>query len=322
MSLKSFIRKSFFGIDLPQEYLCVGKEDVQHPLSVLAADFPQSSSFDISEQHLFLGYKPLIIGIPAQKNSSLHSMLSSSKSIRLLFCKQESATDLVAFLKLQFSQQKDFDEQVLFIFIAEKGKHFFLSPLQQFMNRVKDIATRKSENNISLNGNLYDQVRIAYSFPRVISIVSLGDGTNFNMFPTDLNGSIGDHHYVISLRHEGMANEQVEAFKKICISTVSSSFYKEVYGLGRNHMQDTRHLDSFEIDDARSDQLNLPLPSQVLSYRELELTDALDIGIHRLHFFRIISQKVFRTQSTLAHLHRYYATWERKQGHAIRYLIR
>jgi hypothetical protein len=57
------------------------------------------------------------------------------------------------------------------------------------------------------------------------------------MFPTDLNGRIDDEHYVISLRHDGAVNQQVEKFKRISLSTVDSSFCKEAYRMGKNHMQ-------------------------------------------------------------------------------------
>ena len=320
MSLKSFIKKSVFGVDFPQEYLCIGKEDMAHSLRVLVSG--SSQSFDISDQHLFLGYKPVIIGIIAISNSALHQLLSSAKSLRLLFRSEESANNPVAFLELQFFQIKDFGEEELFIFTAKKGHHIFLSPFHQLMNRMKDSLTKKRENNISLYGNLYDQVRIAYSFPRVISIISLGDGKNFNFFPTDLNGSISDQYYVISLRHEGKANAQVETCRKVCISKVSSSFFREAYAMGKNHMTELKPLESFEISSERSEQLNLPLPLQVLSYKELEHLSSVDIGIHRLHFFRIVHQKTLQSQPTLAHLHRYFAAWEKRKGGNTRYLIR
>lgn len=314
-----YIKKLLFGINESQEYLCVGKEDVSDPLKVFVTG--ASSRENISEQHLFLGYKPVIIGIPAQRNSGLYSILSSTRLVSLLFCEQESAKDPVAELELQFVEQKEFDQLSLFLFTGIRGRHSFLSGMHQFTNNLLERMANKNENNISLRGNLYDQVRIAYAIPRVISIVTLGNGLLFNMFPTDLNGRIDDEHYVISLRRDGKVNQQVGEFKKICLSTVKSSFCKDAYRMGRNHMQALKPLEEFKISTEKSEHLRLPLPSEVLAYKELELTDSIDAGIHRLHFFKIILEKFLHPGSTLAHVHRFYAAWERKQGRKTHYLI-
>lgn len=318
-AFKPYFKKLLFGINLSQEYLCVGKEDVSRPLKVFVTD--SSSAENVSEQHLFLGYKPVIIGIPAQRNSTLYSMLSSSKLVTLLFCEQESANNPVAELELQFIHQKEFGELSLFLFTGVKGKHSFLSGIYQLTNTVQDLLTKKNENNISLKGNLYDQVRIAYAFPRVISIVTLGNGHLFNMFPTDLNGRIDDEHYVISLRKDGKVNQQVTELKKICLSTVMSSFCRDAYRMGKNHMQALKPLEEFKISSEKSEHFGLPLPSEAIAYKELELTDSIDVGIHRLHFFKIIHEKILHAGSTLAHVHRFYAAWEMKQGRKTHYLI-
>jgi flavin reductase (DIM6/NTAB) family NADH-FMN oxidoreductase RutF len=241
--------------------------------------------------------------------------------VSLLFSELESGNDPVAELELQFVQKKEFDELSLFLFTGVQGKHSFLSGIHQFTNAMQDLLTKKKENNISLKGNLYDQVRIAYAFPRVISIVTVGDGHLFNMFPTDLNGRIDEEHYVISLRRDGKVNQQVEELKKICLSTVKISFCKDAYRMGKNHMQPLKPLEEFKISTEKSEYLRLPLPSEAFAYKELELTDSIDVGIHRLHFLKILHEKFLHTGSALAHVHRFYAAWEMKQGRKTPYLI-
>ena len=60
-----------------------------------------------------------------------------------------------------------------------------------------------------LPDNLYKQVQIAYSIPRNISLITVGQNDRFNLFPTDLHGPVNEDHYIISLRHEGKACQQV-----------------------------------------------------------------------------------------------------------------
>jgi len=318
----AFFKKLLLGINLPQEYICVGKEDLSSPLKVFLYDASHSRSFDITDQHLFLGYKPLIIGIPLDITSEAYHLLCSNTTISLLLYKNSGDSAPVALLELEFHARKNFNGISLFLFIGVKGTHVFLSSFYQVMNRLYHLRKRQNENNIKLNGNLYDQVRIAYSLPRLISIVSLGDGTNYNMFPTDLNGCIDVNHYVISLRSGGEANEQVGSFKQICISTVASSFYKEAYQMGRNHMQPLKPLSTFGIYSERSNLLKFPLPQKVLGYRELEHIDSIEIGIHRLHFFNVVQQKVIATGGArLSHVHSYYVSWSLRQGDKTKYLV-
>jgi hypothetical protein len=45
----------------------------------------------------------------------------------------------------------------------------------------------------------------------------------YNLFPTDLHGQPDDEHYVISLRHEGIACQQVLQTRKIPYHAGSTS---------------------------------------------------------------------------------------------------
>jgi flavin reductase (DIM6/NTAB) family NADH-FMN oxidoreductase RutF len=137
-----------------------------------------------------------------------------------------------------------------------------------------------------------------------------------NMFPTDLHGSIGNKGYTGSLRIHGKANGQVEAYKRIVISTVEVRSFQQCYSLGKNHMMDLRDFDAFSIYPERSHVFNFPLPNGVVSYRELELVDSLDFGIHRIHFYEVINEYIVRQKTeTLGHIHQYYAQW--RNDHAL-----
>ena len=68
MSL-SRLKKFVTGLTVPQEYCCLGLEDFQNPLSVFLTVRDSDFSFDVTESHLFLGYKPLIMGLSVVKDS-------------------------------------------------------------------------------------------------------------------------------------------------------------------------------------------------------------------------------------------------------------
>src|SRR4029077_21058346 len=107
------------------------------------------------------------------------------------------------------------------------------------------------------------------------------------------------------------------------LSQVSADAYKLAYSLGKNHMQELRPREDLPFDEALSASFLLPLPQGVVSYRELELTESFDHGIHRLLLFKIVSQHAVREDmATLAHIHNAYATWRHNKGLAGNYLLR
>ena len=73
----NYIKKKILGYSLPQEYACVALEEITDPLRVTLTIKEDNTFLDVSNTHLFLGYKPLIIGIPVQQYlPDLHAFAS------------------------------------------------------------------------------------------------------------------------------------------------------------------------------------------------------------------------------------------------------
>ncbi len=277
--------------------------------------------FDLTDSHLFVGYYPLIIAISCQKNTSLNDLLQNKNNIKTVF--GESKDKIYAQLILKKINTLEFDEVTLYLFEGVKGSHRFLSKFHILTNNLKYKLTAEKKINIYLKGNLYEQVKIAYSIPRKILLVSLGKNNMFNIFPTDINGRIGKQNFVISLRKNGKANKQVKELKKIVLSEMSADAYKEVYALGVNHIKDLRAKKEFDLSEKLSQKYSIPLPNNVLRYFELEFINDMQTGVHNLCFFRIVnSVNIEDSKSTLAHIHRDYAEWRINNGIISEFLLR
>ena len=326
MLYKSKIKKLLFGTDPTAEYLCTGLEKFTDAFRVFLTTKEPSTVLEVSNSHLFLGYKPMVIAIPIENDHENIKGISMAKEICLSFNQSEFKQDhlrnkfsadraSVARLFLKKIGQKKFGSISVFIFEGERGEHRLLSSFHQFTNHLYQKFKNKGSNNVGLPGNLYEQVRIAYSVPRIISVISLGLNARYNMFPTDLHGVINKGYYVSSLRKTGKACEQVEEIKKIVLSNVSTSYSHDAYLMGKNHMQDLKPIDSFKVSQTNSEMFSNPLPPDTLSYRELELVDTFDVGIHRLLFYKIVNHKILHEGGfTLSHIHMYCEMWRRKNG--------
>ncbi len=313
------LNKILFGITLKQEYICVAEEKLNHQLRFYLIGDETFS--DLTDSHLFIGYHPLIIAISCEKKSSLNDLLHSKNTIKTVF--GESEDKIIAQLKLKKINTIEFNEIKLFIFEGVKGRHKFLSKFYILTNSLKYKLTAEKKINIYLKGNLYEQVKIAYSIPRKISLVTLGKNNMFNLFPTDINGRIGEQNFVISLRKKSKSNKQLKEMKKIVLSEMSADTCKEVYSLGANHVKDLRAKKEFDLSEKLSQIFSLPLPNNALRYFELEFINDMQTGVHNLCFFKIVnSVNIEDSKATLAHIHRDYAEWRINNGLITEFLFR
>jgi flavin reductase (DIM6/NTAB) family NADH-FMN oxidoreductase RutF len=325
MNLVKKILNKLNGLHYPQEYLCISKESFQHPLHVYLAEGRRILE-DITNKHLFTGYCPLIFAL----NSSPIDRRNLPDKIDIIFSQHSrqpneilEKKDAIALLSLQLIRRQSAGDNEIVYYEGIKGKHRFLSLFHQHIISLNNRLYNKKPGNVFLHNNLYKQVQIAYAVPRTISLITVSDGNLFNLFPTDLHGPVNDQYYVSSLRHEGKACKQVEHAGRVVISQMHCDIYKSVYALGKNHMQDLETKDDFPFGVSSSLIFQLPLPQSALCYRELELLESFEHGIHKLLLYKILSSQIIRDQqATLAHVHNVYATWRHNKGLAGNYLLR
>ena len=325
MPLLQKLLTRFNGLYYTQEYLCLAKESFQQPLHVYLIAGKQIIK-DITNQHLFTGYSPLIFTLYSTsiKEGELTEKIDIIFSERGLkpneFLEKK---DAIACLSLKMIRRQSAGDMDIVYYEAIKGEHHFLSSFYQYIIELYNRLYNKKPGNVYLHNNLYTQVQIAYAVPRVISLITVGDGKLFNLFPTDLHGTLNEHYYVGSLRHEGKACKQVEASGRIVISQVHCNACKTAYSLGKNHTRELRSKDNFPFGNITSSVLQLPLPQSALYYRELELLRSFEHGIHKLLLYKIVSrQMVSHEPATLAHIHTAYATWRHNKGLPGNYLLR
>jgi hypothetical protein len=318
MKLIKKILNKLNGLYYPQEYLCLDKESFQQSLNIYITENNRVIK-DITQLHLFVGYNPLIFAIPA----FLLKDVAYSVNIQVRFSRQTylineylRKKDAIAWLSLKLIRKQVAGSNHIFYYLGETGHHRFLSSFQQHINSLHNRLYNNKPDNVFLPGNLYTQVQIAYSIPRIISMITVSDGKLYNLFPTDLHGAINNEYYVISLRHSGKACQQTEAAKRIVLSQIHFSQHVTAYKFGKNHMQDLKAKERFPFSSSLSVNFNLPIPHMALNYLELELVDSFNQNIHKLLLFKVVFQQtLIKDAAALAHIHNVYATW--RHNHAL-----
>lgn len=318
------------GISIPQEYVCLGLNDIPETLTVSLTCRDRGDSIDVTKRHVFLGYKPLLIAIVLTKEEEI---IFNRKDVCFTFSYKKCELDIawngfpsdkngVAKLLLSKIDQRNLGDSKIVFYRGTEGQHFFIPFWHQRINNLLEQLRRKPQGNIGLDGNLYEQVRIAYSIPRLISMVTVFDGTLMNLFPTDLHGMVGTSFYLSSLRMGGEACQQVERQRSAVIAEVDSSDYRRAYTLGKQHMKPMTAPSEFDLSEKVSETFKFPLPVKVGKYRELEVIDHFDVGIHRIFIYKIIHEHLTQNFNPLGHIHSYYAQWRNDQGLTTNYLFR
>lgn len=319
--MKKLISKILFGTTLPQEFLCLNLNEFDNPLRMIIKSSASRETFDITDYHLLNGYKPLIISFDEKLIDK--EIIYKDNSISVSF--QVDQNNEIAKLTLKLKEKINIESSSFLIFEVVSGKHNFNNIIQKMLGVIKYRLTAKKKNNIYLAGNLYHQVKIGYSIPRKIFLVSVGSENRFNIFPTDLSGKIGENYFIISLRKNGKANEQILKEGKCLVALMKIDCLKEVYDAGGNHMKETTDIKKIivKLRDETSTKLNLPIPLGCISYYELENFKRIELGIHTLHFFKIINSAISsESNSILAHIHRDYAEWRIRNGIQTNYYFR
>jgi flavin reductase (DIM6/NTAB) family NADH-FMN oxidoreductase RutF len=301
------------GYAYRQEYLCLA-EPLIDPLYAYTVSGNEVLA-DITENHLFVGYSPVIF--------ALENTLQEAIEIRFTHLEfnpgeQLSLTDSLAWLRLRPIYQSP----GISYYEGTEAHHRFVPYFNQFMNGINNRLYQQKAGNVYLDNKLYPQVQIAYAIPREICLITVEQHGSFNLFPTDLHGAINRTQYIISLRQGGLACLQVQQAGKIVVSKMQPAMYKEVYKLGKNHMQPAKPKKAFPFSHQLSKELALPIPQNSVGYTELELQSAFDHGIHRLLLFNIIHRQAEPGAPSLFHIHNSYATWRFKHAFPGNYLLR
>ena len=156
MGLREHIKKKLLGLTIPQEYICHGLEAMGDTFKVYLTIADSGQAIDITQRHLFLGYRPLIIGIWVEQQQPWKNELNSNKRICISLARSvfkindkwkdfPTARASQANLILKLVHQKALNGNTLFIYQGVLGKHHLMSPFHQLTNHLFNrLRTKKS----------------------------------------------------------------------------------------------------------------------------------------------------------------------------------
>lgn len=306
------------GITLPTEYVTGCSGDFPHTLKTVI--IREKKSIQLEPQPLFLGYKLPLLAVMLNQESPdpvtpfgiFGFELHNEKS-------QESFGNILGRTSRAFTAGK----QQFCIFQPFFAEQFIEREIHQTNRKIISFITGKKHIDLGLYPVQYDFLKMAYSTPREIRLVTISNESTFNLFPIDLFGYVGEDHLILSLRHDRRTCRQVEECKQIATWMVDAKYAAEVYSLGKNHSTGCVGKSALSINDKLSPAFGLPGPTFATDPEEFELTERIgDFGMHRLLLFRRVGTKISPRENCLVHIHRCYAELLLKHGFQLKHITR
>lgn len=254
---------------------------------------------DFEIQPLFLGYKPLVMGICGNPQNLKDFIIHKEVAFEYL---NKVSGEKVAELCLRVDKIIPVESQLLILLTGISATHTFENAGERIAFRVNQMLSRKSSSNINLTRSEYDQLKVAYSIPREIRLLQVAIGDVANEFPIDLFGFADSSHFVLSLRKEKKSSLQASSAETVEVRPVSFTRAAVMYKMGRLH--------SAEMGPRA-------VSPEPYGSTALHLSETIgDYGIHRLFLFRAGKsiQSPYPAGEQLVHVHASYANWHKRQG--------
>ena len=278
-----------------QEYLCVEAASIRDRFT-----WTMDGAAVDPGPLLFLGYRPLVLGLPEQ--------VAVSEG----WLKLEHEGEAIAGIQLEELPEQPFPGVRLFT--GAKTWQRFLPPMLEPLDRLRQRLNERQAGNVTRSMIEYDQLRIAYAQPREIHLAVVGSPERCNIFPTDLHGALPNYGYVISLRHANAVCKQLQERGTLLLCRMARDTCKEVYRLGARHNAGWENSDRIRTSISVFD--GHVVPHGARSAMLLELKDHQDIGIHRLHRLVVKERAHFSDGPVIAHAHAAPLGWLKRRGMA------
>jgi hypothetical protein len=263
----------------------------------------QGQWVDITQIHWPLALDPFVFGIWVEKDGLLSS-INEKPAQRLSFTVTSSQTAggrprRIASLTLVFFDKIQDERGALILFKISRSRIFHLHPLLMILLYRKYFKKAKSR---------WDQFKIlvaAYSYPRIVKIISFRAGDYYNIFPMDLLGEIpGANRFVFGLRHTNITLSRIMESGKLVVSECSFNDKEAVYQLGKHHGGTPPSLDSLSFTVRESQEFGFYIPDWVGSYREIRILKTMNLGSHMLLWGASTVEKMVTDPSDhLFHIH-------------------
>lgn len=288
------VSKAFlFGSASLRQQCPIGLRDPQSEISVWLHGL--GTPRDVTNHHVMAAARPLIIGIG--RLATIDSERLRQNQTSLEFREQYGETKLLGRIDLRWKETIPLDTEHLCLFETEACWNYCLPKARVWARYAHHAYRNWRTNRRSASSGSRIPARdlrcvfVFYICPRPVVLVSVRDENLVNIFPMDLIGSVGTHHFSLALHTSSSAVPLLEQSRRIALSSLPVEQISVAYELGQNHRKPCVDLGCLPFDTSPSAAFGLPVPRFSLRVREMLIDEVRDLGSHKLFLARTIEDQ-------------------------------
>lgn len=289
--MKKFLKKILFGSEAIREYVTITTDSIQEKV-VLKID---DTIIDISSNQYLLCLDPIVVGVWI-KDKAIIKKLDDHKKATIVFSLGKKPAAIINVELLNILAE---GEEILYLLKAAKAKLHYINPVSLH------LFFSKHYKKPQWPFYKYAPLVAAYSYPRKVRLISFKEDSYFNIFPMDLLGDITQSGwFVFGLRHTNSTLSRIIETKKIVVSEIAFGHKEVIYQLGKHHSSGPPSIESLPFNVLQTEQFGFYIPGWVESYKEIQITDTIDLGSHMLLWGKVVNEKKLAEPTTgLFHIH-------------------
>jgi hypothetical protein len=312
--LSRLFRKMVAGELVIREFSTIGITDgIGEKVFLQAGDL----LIDVTENQWMLGLEPMTFGIWVV-DEGYRAALDKVKEYTIYFRKEpppnprQPGRGAVATAQLKYFNRIADEKGILYLLQISASEIHHVHPI-----RAK-LLYRKFYKKPDLSFEKLKGVATAYSYPRMVRIISFQQGDDYNyIFPMDLLGDIKQAgRYLLGMRHSNQVLKKIMDVRKIVVAEFPAQYKPVIYQLGRNHSASPPPLDQLPFGVLPTRQFGFYVPEWVENYKEISIRKTVDMGSHMLLFGEWTESVVLRPATPrLHHIHFLLFLHQKNCGH-------
>ncbi|HTB53555.1 MAG TPA: hypothetical protein VK718_12365 [Ferruginibacter sp.] len=295
--MKKYLKKILVGDATVTEYSTI---TIDHTIQEAVYLEAHHLSINISANHYVFCLMPMVYGIWIDNKQQLE--IDKHNDLRICFysSSEKRKKNIVSIVNVKLVNKIEEADGTLLLLQQETDQIYhagFLKPLILFYRYF---------NKAGFSFQYFKSLISAYSYPRRVRVISFKEGDYYNIFPMDLLGDIQSaNKYAFGLRHTNIALKKIMETKKIVVSEFFFSQKEVVYQLSKHHGSNPPVLNSLPFKTLLSKQFNFYVPEWAESYKEITITQTIDLGSHMLLWGEVVNEEKLIPLSSghLYHIH-------------------
>jgi flavin reductase (DIM6/NTAB) family NADH-FMN oxidoreductase RutF len=278
--MKAMLEQIAFGAAPLSAHVTVGLADPGRVTRVVLEGL--DAPLDVSRDHVPVSLRPFTIGL------CLYASISEStlRAARLTLALSDWSEPHLVRGRLALRVQEAIDlpdpQRRLWIFEVLGSQNYCLGTPHMLAREARDwyYAKKKKKNpyNFRMSTAGLRALNVYYMRPRPVSLVTVMDGGESDVFPMDLIGPLSSGNFTMALRSTSPAIRLMENSRRIAVSALPAAFKRAAYALGTHHKTLCVEWNALPFATVTSMEFALPVPRDALLVRELEVH-----AVHRIH---------------------------------------